>query len=109
MLAGKKVLASRVPGKNFASSSVIFFDHRVNYSGHKKLEALPVFYQRKKTSTLSIFYDICTFAITFSNSEWRNFDGNYSQKYTFENNYMHLIQGRYFAKYVQRIKFSTCD
>ena len=55
ILAGKKVLASRVPGKNFASSSVIFFDHRVNYSGHKKLEALPVFYQSKKLQLLAYF------------------------------------------------------
>ena len=63
----------------------------------------------QKTSTLSIFYDISTFAITFSNSEWRNFNGNYLQKYKFGNNYMHLILGIYFAKYVQRVKFSTCD
>ena len=55
ILAGKKVLASRVPGKNFASFSVIFFDHRVNYRGHKKLEALPAFYQSKKLQLLSYF------------------------------------------------------
>ena len=55
ILGGKKALASRVPGKNFASFSVIFFDHRVNYRGHKKLEALPAFYQSKKLQLLSYF------------------------------------------------------